>query len=206
MEGRIMNRSFASALILCFGLCLSLLTACAPKFPQVKVTDVPVNILNPSTQEVDLDIALEMGTRKIREVLPDAHFRGMVFSGKCQALPRLQGKLVLIFYQVRPALFKHQVVSGDASIDTVRQIMNLDFTDETEFYPLIRRELFIGDRSFKKIATLAHRHITELGLADCDVTITQLENAWDVRCGALGNFIQECRFEIINGEIRDKRK
>lgn len=130
----------------------------------------------------------------------------MVFSGKCQNLPHLRGKLVLIFEQVHPALFKQQVISGEASIDTVIQTMNLGFKDETDFYPLVRRGAFVGDSSFKKIAALAQRHITELGLSDCDVTITQLENSWDVRCGPLENFIQECRFEIINGEIREKRK
>jgi hypothetical protein len=76
--------------------------------------------------------------------------------------------------------------------------MDLHYRDESDFYPLTQQETFAGDNAFKKIAALAHRHITESGLSDCDVTITQLENSWDVRCGALENFIQKCQFEITD--------
>jgi hypothetical protein len=201
-----MSRQFACVSILGFGLCLSLLTACAPKFQESTVTNIPVSILNPSTSEVDLDIALEVARKKIREVLPDAYFGGIIFSGKCQALPRLQGKLVLIFARVRPALFKQQVVSGVVSIDTVKQMMDLDYTDHSDYEWYDSPKIFVGDRSFKEIAALAHTHITKLGLYDCDVTLTQMDDSWDVRCGPLENFIQECRFEVINGKIPEKRK
>jgi hypothetical protein len=200
-----MNRNWVYIWILCFGLYLSL-TACAPKFPRVKVTDVPVSILNPSTQEVDLDIAFTIAIQKTQEMLPEAYFGGMVFSGRCQALPRLQGTLVLVFARVRSALFKQQIVSGVTSIDTVRQMMSLYYTDRSDYEWYDPPTTFPGNRSFREIATLAHRHITELGLSDCDITITQMDNSWDVRCGPLENFIQECRFEIINGEIHEKRR
>lgn len=192
---------------LCSSLCLFvLLTACAPKFQDAKVANIPVNIVRPGMQNIDLDIALDVARQSIRETLPAANFRGMVFSGKCQNLPRLEGKLVLIFEQVRPGLFKQQVIRGDALIDTAKQTMSLDFADETEFYPLVRKETFAGDSSFRGIAMLAHKYITELDLPDCDVTITQIGSTWDVRCGALENFIQKCRFEISNGAIHEKPK
>lgn len=70
-----MNRQRVYTWILCLGLCLSL-SACAPKFQAVKITDIPVDIMNPNTQEVDLDIAFTVATQKIQEILPDAYFWG----------------------------------------------------------------------------------------------------------------------------------
>lgn len=202
-----MYRKIAYTSLLGFGLCLSvLLTACVPKFQESKVTNIPVDISNPSTPDVNLDIALEVTQKKIKAVLPDAYFGGMVFSGKCQGLPRLQGKLVLIFAQVRPAFFKQQVVSGVATIDTVKQMMDLNYTDHSDYEWYDSPKTFVGDASFKEIIALTYPHITELGLSECDVTMTQLENSWDVRCGPLENFVQQCRFEIANGKITEKTK
>ncbi len=202
-----MSRQQSFTSVLCFGLCLSLLvTGCAPQFQEVRVADVSVNVSSPGTQDINLDIALKVAGERIRGVLPAAYFRGMVFSGKWQDLPRLRGRLGLTFEQVRPGLFKHQVVRSEALIDTVRQTMNLYFTDDTEFYPNVRQATFVGHNSFKEIAALAYKRITELGLEDGDVTLTQMDNSWDVRCGALENFVQRCQFDIADGVIRDTPK
>ena len=199
-----MNRrlAFASNVYLCLWLSL-LLFACTSRFQEVKVTNVPVTVFKPGTQNVDVSVVLEDVTQRVHEMLPGAYFQGMVFSGKCQDLSRLHGKLVLVFVQVQAAIPKRQVVRASASVDTVRQTMDLHYEDVSDFYPSTKRRTLNGDRSIKEIAAIAHRHITELGLSDCDVTLTQLDDSWDVRCGPLNNFVQKCRFEIVSGEVKD---
>lgn len=206
MEGRTISHQFALPRILWgVGLLCLLVTACASRFEETRVADIPVKILRTDIQEIDLDMALEAAKGKAREVLPEAYFQRLVFSGKCRDLPRFQGTLVLVFEQVSSTPFKRQVIIGIASIDTVRQTMNLHFWDESDYELHIPQRTFVGTREFTKIASLAHSYITELGLDDCDVTLTQMDNSWDVRCGPLGNFVQKCRFEIADGVIRPKQ-
>ena len=204
-----MNRQLTLVSNICGAVyLLLLLSACTYgfQFQDIKVTDVPINVLKPGTQEVNLDVVFTTVTQKVHETLPKAYFQGMVFSGKCQDLPRLQGKLVLVFTQVRTAIPKQQVVRATASVDTLRKTMNLYYEDVSNFYPSTKHRTFNGDRSIKELAAIAYRYITELGLCDGDVTLTQLNDSWDVRCGSLSDFVQKCRFEIENGKIRDSTR
>ncbi|MGC8880553.1 MAG: hypothetical protein ACP5R2_15170 [Anaerolineae bacterium] len=204
-----MNRQLTLISNICGGLCLLLLlSACTYsfQFQDVKVTDVPIDVLKPGTQEVNVDVVFETVTQRVHETLPKAYFQGMVFSGRCQDLPHLQGKLVLVFRQVRMAIPRQQVVRATASVDTLRQTMDLYYEDVSNFYPSTKHRTFSGDHSIKEIAAIAHQHITELGLCDGDVTLTQLNDSWDVRCGSLSDFIQKCRFEIENAKIRDSTR
>lgn len=192
-------------LAFCVSLCLILLlSACATSFQETTVTNIPVAVSKQGTQGVNLDVIRDVAEQRVRSTLSGAYFQGMVFSGKCQDLPQLQGKVVLIFAQVRPAIPGQQVVRAFASINTDQKTMDIHYVDESEAYPLTERREFSGDRTFKEIADAVYQQITELGLSDCDVTLTQVEDdAWDVRCGPLDNFVQECRFGVVNGKIQD---
>lgn len=168
------------------------------------MTDVPVTIFKPGTQDIDVQIALDTVQDRVQRMLPGAYFNLMVFSGKCQDFPQLRGKLVLVFVQVSPAIPRPRVVKAVASIDTVQQTMDLHLKDVSDNYPSTRHRRLSDDPPFKEVSDIAHGHITKLGLVDCDVTITQLDdNSWDVRCGPLHNFVQQCHFEIVTGEVRD---
>jgi len=209
VESTAVNRQLALISNIGRGLCLLLLlSACTSSFQDVKVTDVPITVFEPGTQEeeVDVGVVFEAVTQRIHETLPEAYFQGMVFSGRCQDLPRLHGKLVLVFAHVQAGVPRQQVVKVTASVDTVRQTMDLYYEDVSIFYPSTKRQMFSGDYSIKEIAAVAHRRITELGLCDGDVTLTQLNDSWDVRCGSLSDFMQKCWFEIENGEIKDSPK
>ncbi|RMD59660.1 hypothetical protein D6833_11115, partial [Candidatus Parcubacteria bacterium] len=111
-----MNRQLTFASSICLSLWLLLLvSACASSFQDVKVTNVPVTVFKPGTQDVDADVVFEAVAQRIRKTLPNAYFQGMVFSGRCQDLPRLQGELVLTFVQVKVAIPRRQVVLATAS-------------------------------------------------------------------------------------------
>lgn len=185
------------------GLCvLLLLSACTARFQNIESKSIPVSVFRPGTEDVDIDIAFQRATQRVRDILPRAFFQGMVISGKCSRLPKLEGKLIFIYAQIDQTVLVRQVIRGSASIDTVRGIMDLSFGDVSQYYPSTDQVTFPGGQSIAEMAAIAHRYINEQELFDCDVTITQLDdNSWDVRCGPLGNFVQECRFGIVNGKI-----
>lgn len=182
---------------------LFLLSACTANFQDVSMTNVPVTTFRAGKVGVDTDIVFDNVSQVIREKLPNAYFLGMVFSGKCQNLPGLQGRLILSFVQVRTAIPRQQVVMASAFVDTVQQTMDIEYLDYSRYEVSTRGRTFPGDQFVKSVAADAHRRITELGLCNDDITLTQLDGSWDVRCGELGNFVQNCRFGIINGVIQD---
>jgi hypothetical protein len=165
------------------------------------VTDVPVAVFRENTLSVDIDIVFEAVTPYINKRLPEASFRGLIFSGKCQDLPQLRGTLVMVFVEKKNNLLGSQVTEATASIDTINQIMDIEYVDYSDLQISTQGRQFIGQDSFVRIAALAYQQITEQGLIDCDVTLTQRDESWDVRCGSLGNFIQKCRFDIQNDVI-----
>lgn len=173
-------------------------------FQDFEETDVPITISSPSSEPTDVDLVFQQATERIQRTLKGAYFQDMVYSGKCKDLPYLRGRLVFLFVEVNPRLLSQQILSGTASVDTFHKTMNLYFTDESNHYHSTERGLFPGHNGVEEIAQLAHQHITALNLCDGDVTITQLTERWDVRCGPLENFITKCNFEIIDGKIEDK--
>ncbi len=185
---------------------LLITTGCVGQFQDFKISNMSINVLAPSTGKVDLDTALAAATERIHETLPQAYFSGMVFSSPCPSLSSLRGKLVLIFQEQRSALFQTRTLEGVATIDTVKSSMDLSFQDQSNYYPRVLQRTFVGGDSFRKLAGIAYSHIRDLGFEDCDVTLTQMDDSWDVRCGPLDNFVQKCRFTIANGIVGDKPK
>lgn len=200
MEGWKMKLTTRPALITLAGavVLLWLLSACTPGFAKYVIRDVPVDVYDPGTQRVNLDRVYQSAQQQISTELPDAYFTGMIFSGKCRDLPGVQGKLVLIFLQVRPGVLRRQVLQGTASVDTIIGTMDVRFTDESSLYPVLQKEVFIGDVAFRDVARTAHGHLLERDVDDCNVTLTQQQKSWDVRCGRLGDFVQQCSFRITN--------
>jgi len=186
------------------GLCLLLvLSACTYSPQDIKVTNVPFNVFESSTQEVDIDTIFETATQEVHKVLPGAYFQGMIFSGECHDLPRFRGKLIFVFAQVRPAIPRRQVMRATVVVDTVRQVMEIDYEDVSSFYPSTKRRVFIGGHAIKKVIVASYQNIVKLGHCEGDITLTQLDDFWIVRCGSLGDFSQKCQFKIKNAEIND---
>ncbi len=156
-------------------LLLFVLIAGCSRFQESRLTGIPVSVYRPGTSEVDIGLIYEAATEKVHEILPRAYFAGMVFSGKCYGLLSLQGKIVFIFLQTRIGIPRKQVLRGVVTVRTQQQTMDLWYTDETNHYPNLNGEPFPGDHAFRDLVSLAHRHVTDLGISDCDITIGQLE-------------------------------
>ncbi len=181
-----------------------LLSACTPEFAKFVIRDIPVDVYDPGTQRVNFDRVYQSAQQQVSAKLPNAYFAGMVFSGKCRDLPQLEGELALIFLQVRPGILQHQVLQAIALIDTISGTMDVRFTDESSSYPVLQQETFVGDAAFKDVARIAYGHLSAHNADDYDVTVTQQQNSWAVRCGGRGDFVQQCSFRITDGKIKDK--
>lgn len=183
------------------------LVGCESGPTPVDVTNVPIDISQPNSEEVDIDVVMTSVQARVRERLPDAQFKRLTFSGKCQDLPKLQGRIVILFMQVNWSLFGQQVMFATASVNTSQRMMTLSIFDESKYYPSTAVLPLVADSEFKEIARIAHQHIVESGLSDCDVTITQDENVWDICCGCLDDFCQQCEFAVdaVTGEIKSSK-
>ena len=181
-------------------LCVALL-ACRPELREPRPSQIAVAVLKPGTGEVDVDRVVHDITDEVHKVLPRAFAQGMVYSGECQDLPELRGKLVFVFADVTPRLFTDRVLRATATVDTERGTADIVYEDVSTMYPSTKHVPFVDDETIKHVAALASAHIEELGLVPCQVTLTQIADSWNVRCGDLGDFVLRCQFEIVGGEF-----
>lgn len=185
------------------GVCLLLwaLAACGSTFRDSKVSDVPIDVSRASIKEVDIDVVLPDVRHEVDRVLPGAFFQGMVFSGTCDDLPALRGRIVLVFGQVSRGLFSDRVLIATATVDTDHSTVDIRFQDVSDLYPTTEPLPVVDDQTVKEVASIASQHIAALGIPECEVTLTQRTESWDVRCGALDDFDAQCHFTIVDGEI-----
>jgi hypothetical protein len=183
------------------------LVSCRPEFKPVSFEDIPIGVSQLNSDEINLDVVVINVQKKVRERLPDAYFGGLVFTGKCHDLPQLHGRIILLYIQVKQYLLEQEVLYAVATVNTDQRVMELGISDWTDNYASTNESPSVTDFFFKGIADKAYQHIVEAGLTDCDVTITQADDVWDVRCGPLENFIQECSFAINpeTGEIESAK-
>lgn len=181
---------------------LILLAGCVSSFESTTVSAVPLAMSKPGQTAVDLDLVFAGVSAEVHKTLPAAYFTGLVFSGHCRDLSAFRGKLVLTFLETR-IFVGRQVIRSIVTVDTSLHSMSLEFDDVSDFYPNLAKYTFAGHNSIEAVASLASTHITSLNLPDCEVTLTQQETGWDVRCGPLHNFVQKCRFKVQDGQINE---
>lgn len=179
------------------------LVSCRPQFQTVYVTEIPVQALDQDPRDINLDSLLESLQASVASKLPDARYRGLVFSGKCKELPTLRGRLIIDFMQAKEFLNGPQILIATFSVNVMEKSMTLTILDESTAYPSTILLPEITDQQLKEVAQTAYQHIIEQGLDDCDVTLTQGIAQWDVRCGSLDDFIQQCRFtiDVTSGKV-----
>ena len=184
-----------------------LLVSCGSKIQPIVLKNIPIAVSSLNSEEVNLEIVLKSVEEITQERLPGAYFGGLVYSGKCQDLPNKQGRIVIKFIQVNHFFpFTKQFLLATASINTNEQLMTYDILDYSEFGLNTKGLPIVTHQQFDKVVTLASQQIIELGLSDCDVTITQALEFWIVRCGHLDDMIQKCRFtiDVTTGEIKQE--
>jgi len=180
-------------------LIMFLLSACASTFDPVHVTGIPMSL--PDNQNITMRTILTQADRQVQKYVPGAYASSLIFLGEYKSLEQALGTINIGYVRVeqQPRL-RSQVIVGMVSVNTLTQTMEMHFEDHSEHYPSTAPLPVLPESlPLFEVATLAHDHIDSLGLLDCDVTLTYLEDVWLAVCtesgaGPLG--ARKCKFEI----------
>jgi len=184
-------------ILLCASALLAALAAC--NFQESNLTGLPVEVSYANAQGVNVDVMTENVQRQVQRVLPEAYLTSFNFAGQCQGLPDLHGQVHLEFVQVESFPFYQRVLVALTSIDTVQETLEIQTRDYSDYYwsiePLPPQDLSIA----REIADIANKHIADLGILDCDVTLSSVGQTWHVLCTEPGSGpagLRLCEFEI----------
>lgn len=194
MKASVLITRLSVVCLLCF------LTACVAQFEPVELTEIPVRVSQPGTQDVNVGVVLASAERQVQQLMPGAHLTFFRFSGDCRALPQLHGTIILRFVEVR-GIARSQVLSAYAFVNTVERTMDLSFEDHSDYYVSTVPLSLQGNLPVSDIAMIAYENIVELDAAPCDVSLIRadIQGTWLVVCtesgsGSLGS--RQCEFEI----------
>ena len=203
MSARVCRLARAISLALA-SLALLLLGCCGQAIEETTVRDIPVDVAHSGIVRGDAREILGVAQQEVWKHLPGAYLNVFAYTGHCDALPNLQGKFNMQFVRVDRSFLRRRELTAFVSIDTSRGMMDIEYLDYTGL-GLRANGLTFGPEEIglAEMARIAYDYISMSGLSDCDVTITRTKQAWNVRCGAIENFVQECLFEIdpSTGEI-----
>ena len=183
---------------------LLFLVGCRSEFQPVNVADIPLTVSQSNDNQADLDVIIPNVETIVTEKLPDAYFADLVFTGKCQDLPDSHGKIIVSFIQVKTFLFSQQILFATSTVNTHEQEMELSIRDYSDPYTRTEGNPLVTDQQFKEVLHIAYQHLVGSGVADCEVTITQGKEVWNVLCGSLSQpKPQLCDFgiNVETGEI-----
>jgi hypothetical protein len=195
--------------LLCVLALLSALAAC--NFQETDLTELPVEISQADAQGVNVDVIVENVQKQVRMILPEAYLTMFVFTGRYQGLPELHGQVHLQFVQVESFPFYQRVLVALTSVDTVQETLEIRTRDYSDRYwstePLPLQDVSIA----REIADIADKHIADLGIPDCDVTLSSVGRIWHVLCtqpgsGPVGSHLCEFEIDAATGQIMTGRQ
>jgi hypothetical protein len=197
MEKWQMKYDILFSLLVVIVLSLSMMN-CSGTSRDVTITDLPINLSQPDSEEVDLDLAISNAQAAVRRWLPNAQYRGMVYKGNCQDLPKIRGVIVVGFMQIKDKSFRIQpeVLTATASIQTDKQTVNIDIWDDTYHYPNTDLDPIVTDAHFRQVSKAAYEYLLKEGIENCNVTVSQLGNVWSVLCNAVNETDRLCNFDV----------
>lgn len=182
-----------------------LLTGCSGHgFDEVTVRDIPVETAHFKMSRDSVKAILDVAQQEVSKHLPNAYPISFVYTGDCDALPNMQGRINMLFVQVNKIFLWRRLLTAFVSVDMSRGMMDIEYLDYTSINLRTDPLAFTTNEiSFSEVTEVAYSYIVESQVTNCDVTITRTRQAWIVRCGPIENFVQECLFRVdpFNGEI-----
>lgn len=188
-----------------------LLALSACKFQETELRELPIEIFQTNAQDVDVDLIVRQVQDRVQETLPNSYLVAFGFSGRCQDLPGLRGEMVLDFVQVKTFFLHRQVLAAFTSVDTVQGTLEIWTKDVSDYYwstdPLLLQDVSVA----REVSQMAYRHITNLGILDCDVAMDCVGNQrdiWHILCtepksGPGGHRLCEFEINAKTGQIVD---
>ena len=193
--------------LLCLFLIMGFCVACIAE-TKSHLKDVPVQILDPETQDVSIERLISSAQSETEKVLSGAYLTFFSFVGDCDDLPGLEGQVELSFIQESSTLFGARVLMARVSVDTVQQTLSLEATDETSHYPSTER-LELDGKSVREIATILYDYLVSADRCGGMVALARGETngLWGVRCGPPDKVFLEClEIDPATGEIVELKR
>ena len=141
----------------------------------------------------------------MRQDLGEVRYRAVVFSGSCNTVGQLKGQLIFIFLGTRSALLQQKFIRGVAVIDTIKNVGNISYTDETDHYPVTESGRLPTQKEIQRVFQALQAELTTKNAMDCNLVVSQIGSKWDARCGHLDDFVQTCAYEVsLDGVVTKK--
>jgi hypothetical protein len=141
----------------------------------------------------------------VKQDLGEVRYQGVVFSGPCHSVDRLKGRLTFIFLGTMPALFQPRLIRGIAVIDTVKNVGEISYSDETDHYPVTEPDRIPTQQEMERVFKALQTELTTNNASDCNLVVSQIGLTWQARCGQLEDFVQTCKYEVsTDGTVTKK--
>ncbi len=181
-----MSKAMRVKTALCIPAFLLLLSGCN-RFQETELVGLPVGVSLANSQEIDIGTIVENTQLQVESMLPGAYLNGFGFYGPCQGLADFHGRISLSFVQVHRILLFPKMFVAFADVDTTRRTLDIETHDFSALYP---NTTYLSPESIsaaREIAGIAYKHITDLGMQDCDVALVRLSQTWHVSCTEPGS-------------------
>lgn len=132
----------------------------------------------------------------IKQDLSEVRYQGFVFSGPCNTMSQLKGRLILDFLGTKPTLLQQRLIRGTAVIDETTKVGEISYSDETNHYPVTEPERVPTQQEIERVFKALQAKLTTNNASDCNIVVTQVGLTWQARCGHLEDFVQTCAYEV----------
>ena len=173
----------------------------------LKISDenIPLTTGFNDRNELDYETIFSSVQNLVTERLPDAKFADTSYLSTCRTL-FYGDKLSFLFIDQYVSWFglKKQVIFVWTVVDIKKGSVNITITDESDNYPSLEYYPEISNEEFYNMLSTIETHLTNNGVANCRLEITQLMDYWHVLVASTDNtgYIDEFGIENYNKVIR----
>lgn len=182
------------------------LAGCSEPFePGEVLVAAPLPLLE--EDEIDIDALLAWAEASVRRMFPRAYYQGMSYAAVSEHMLDQRGRYVFRFGQRIPRPFQRGFVSVSVIFHVESGLAIIHYQDLTGRSPNMAQQRRPDGVQVREVVSIAHRYLSERGVAGCIATLTDLGDRWDVMCYRHGTDCNcVCDFEIVDGEIHEQRE
>lgn len=157
--------------------------------------DIPIVLSDSRLRASDLSNVIDQTASKIDDRLSQATLTDLVVWGNCDAFPEIEGKITLVFMQVKRGLFGVLYYEALASINTAKHTMDIRILSDPYLNYAIQD---YKEAEMNAVLQNIALYIKENNITDCTVELAKIQDSWNVICskGEGENWEQICHFTI----------
>jgi hypothetical protein len=188
-----------------------LLTSCSNQsLEETNIEGIPIRVHRDDGDLIDFGLLLDEIDENVHRIFPDGEYQGVVLFTNCANLPNGDGRLAVDYLRTKKGILGTgtRVYRIYAGIDIANGTLNISSEDVTNYYPYFGSYFRPTKEALDKVLTIARDYLNEINVEDCEVTITQLEDQWDILCDPVNASETKCDFRIdaTSYEITDNNK